>query len=66
MCGALISGVLTVGKKKIFYNSEIIAASNYQINATDVFPFYATQIIDPFLNSRIPANNDKVNRFSAN
>ena len=66
MCGAFISGILTVRNKDILWFSEIIAASNYQIHATDDFPFYATQIIDPFLNSRIPANHDKVNWFSAN
>ena len=28
-------------------------------------PFYATQIINPFLNSRISANHEKVFRLSA-
>ena len=29
-------------------------------------PFYATQIIKPFLNSMISANHDKVKELSAN
>ena len=30
------------------------------------FPFYSTQIVKPFLNSRISANHDKGERLSAN
>ena len=29
-------------------------------------PFYATQMINPFLNSRLLVNHDKVDRLSAN
>ena len=39
-------------------------------NTTNVFhtplPFYATQIINPFLNSWVSANHDKVEENSAN
>ena len=46
-------------KYKRFYDRETIAASNYEIR-------YATQIINPFLNSRISDNHDKVGELSAN
>ena len=51
------------------YNRETIAASNleiHQMSFTPPFPFYATQIINPFHNSRILANHDKVDGLSAN
>ena len=44
---------------------KAIAALNYEITPNPL-PFYATQIINPILNSRISTNHDKVERFSAN
>ena len=41
------------GEEKIFHNRETIPALNYEIHKMFDDPFYATQIITPFLNSRI-------------
>ena len=53
-----------------FRNREIIASLNYTPNVLltppPSIPLYATQIINPFLNSRISGNYDKVNGLSAN
>ena len=38
----------------------------YQMSFLPPLPFYATQILSPFLNSRISANPDKVVGLSAN
>ena len=48
-----------------FYNRKTIATL---WNTANVFytPFYETQIINPFLNSMISANLDKVDGLSAN
>ena len=53
-------------QQKIFHKRKIIAALNYKIYQMSFIPFYATQIINPFLNSRISKNNDKVERLSTN
>ena len=51
-------------QQKRFYDRETFAALNYQIHQMSfiqAFPsIYATQIINTFLNSRISANQDKV------
>ena len=55
--------------QKRFNNRETIAPSNYEINQMSfipLLPFYATKIDDPFLNSRISANHDKVEGLLAN
>ena len=46
---------------KRFYNRETIASLNYKIQQMSFIPlpFYATQIIKPFLNSIVLANHDK-------
>ena len=54
---------------KRFYARETIAAFNYEFSLNVLqtpLPFYATQIINPLLNSRISANHNKVDEFSAN
>ena len=54
-------------KQKRLYGRETIEASNYEkhhmyfISLT----FYAVEVINPFLNSRISANRDKVDGVSA-
>ena len=53
-------------QQKIFHNRKIIAALNYKIYQMSFIPLYATQITNPFLNSRISVNNDKVERLSTN
>ena len=45
------------------YHRETIAALNNEIHQMSFLPFYATQIINPFLNSRSSANHDKVERL---
>jgi len=49
-------------EQKRFYNRETIVMSNYEIHQCLSYPlsFYATQIINPLLNSRISANHVKV------
>ena len=47
-------------KKKRFYNRETIELCNTSNVFHTPLSFYATQIINPFLNSRISANHDKV------
>ena len=46
----------------IFYNTSTNSAAFVQYSKclSYPFPFYATQIINPFPNSRISANHDKV------
>ena len=45
--------------QKRFHNRETIAALNYKIQKMSyILPFYATQMINPFPDSRISANND--------
>ena len=52
----------------IFYNIEIFVTINYEIHQMSFtpLPFYASKIINPFLNSRILANHDKVDGLSTN
>ena len=55
--------------KKILYNRKTIAFWNYWINQMSCIIqlfFYATQITNTFLNSRISGNYDKMGRLSAN
>ena len=54
--------------KKEICNRETIAALNYEIHQIihTPFHFHATQIINPFINSKISANHDKIERLSAN
>ena len=49
--------------EKRFYNKETIAIMNCEI---DQMSYYATQIINSFLNAMISANYGKVDRRSAN
>ena len=52
--------------KKRFYNRETNSAAFCALQWMSLpppSPFYATQIINPFLNSRILSNHDKVERF---
>ena len=51
--------------KKILYRETVTA---FKIEISNVFhiPFYANQIINPFLNTRIPANHNKVDGISTN
>ena len=55
--------------RKRFYNRETIAASNYEIHQMSFIlsflSFNTSEIIKPFLNSRIPGNHDKVDGLSA-
>ena len=53
--------------QKRYYNRETITTLNYKIHKMSYIPpFYATQIINPFLNLRISAYHDKVERLSVN
>ena len=56
--------------KRFFFNRETITALNYAIHLISFMPsdlpFYAAEIINPFLNSRIFANHDKAEILSAN
>ena len=49
---------------------DFIVEKKKKFNTESVFykplPFYATQLISPFFNSRILANHDKVDGLSAN
>ena len=48
-------------QEKRFYNRKTIAALNYYIQQMSLIPplpFYATQTINPLINSRISANHD--------
>ena len=50
--GLYVSNIFEM--KKIFYNRETLAALNYEIHQMSKnTPFYATQIINPFMNSKI-------------
>ena len=52
---------------KRLYNKEAIAAFKFEIHQMSFkppFPFIATQIINPFLNSIISANHEKERNFS--
>ena len=56
-------------KKTRFYDKETITALTYKIHQICLsYPlsFFANQIINPFLNSRISANHKKVQGLSAN
>ena len=49
------------------HSRETIAALNYEIHQMSKnTPFYATQIINPFINSKISTNHDKIDGLSAN
>ena len=50
-------------KQKIFYNRETITTLNFEVQQ---ITFNVTQIIDPFINSRISANHDNVEGLLAN
>ena len=50
-----------IGRGTLVYKRETFAALNDEIQ-----PFYATQIINPFINSSISANYHKVEKLSAN
>ena len=63
------TNILHPMKEKYDYHDRIsIAAWNYEIQKMSFIPlpFYVTQIITNFLNSRILANQDKVEGYSAN
>ena len=49
------------GKKKI--NKYRVILSNLANALQTPFPFYGTQLINPFLSSLISANHDKVEEF---
>ena len=51
--------------KEIYYR-ETITTLNHELLQISFISFYATRIINPFLNSRISANHDKVQGLSAN
>ena len=53
--------------QKRFYNRETINAMNHEMHKSLLHPLFlcASQIINPFLNSRISVNHGKVESHSA-